>query len=987
MGRTNPLYRFVRVNSIDVEKADCSSPQLSYKADIDFFLFDGTSFNPDDAYKDDFFKFLDLVDSSGTDLFNSYVNPSENTIDPELINNLVKLGPAVGAGWDLQQFGYAKPHYNLAKVEDTIQGFIPNPDYDPNCDDDDDETPTSRPLDETNTGVFVSSDPNDILGPEGFGEQRWIDAKKPLDYTIRFENDPKLASAPAQVVRITQQLDSDLDFRTFRVGDFGFGETLIDVPDNRAFYQTRLDLVAERGIYVDVYAGIDIAKGEVFWELRSIDPATGEQPSDPLLGFLPPNLTKPEGDGFVTYTIKPDRNLATGTVIDAEATIVFDINEPIDTPAILNTIDAGKPTSTVNALPQISESPEFTVSWTGSDDEKGSAIADYTIYVAKDGGEYSPWVANTTLTEATFTGKTGSSYEFYAVARDNAGNIQDLTTTAQAVIAIARENNPPVLVNPIGTQTAAEDSNFSLTITENNFLDNDKEEVLTYAATLADGSDLPNWLTFDVDTRTFSGTPTNEDLGNVNIIVTVIDKEGETVSDTFELKVVNTNDAPTLTTAIANQTATEDQSFSFTFAEDTFKDVDKGDSLSYTAKLSNGDELPSWLAFNAETRIFSGTPVNENVDNLSIQLTATDKDGEAATDTFELKVMNTNDAPTLKKAIRNQTATEDQSFSYTFPSNTFNDVDAGDRLAYSASLADGSVLPSWLTFNAKTRTLSGIPVNENVGNLSLRVTATDKAGESANSNFNLRIVNVNDSPLDINLSNSLINENSKTGKVIGNLSTLDPDLGDTHTYSLINDADGRFILDGKKLLVAANNRLDFETNRNHLIEVKTTDKAGLSVTKNLTINVNDLNERPILTSDTFTSNNSNAKVVTQSYLLSNDKDPENQPLNLIGVSNVTGGTVTSEQDTVIFTPTSNFRGAAYFKYTASDGVNNSTATVRVEVGVTQKGTNRNNTWIGTKGDDVYQGLNGNDVITGEGGDDTLYNQILKKLNIVDSNSN
>jgi Ca2+-binding RTX toxin-like protein len=156
-----------------------------------------------------------------------------------------------------------------------------------------------------------------------------------------------------------------------------------------------------------------------------------------------------------------------------------------------------------------------------------------------------------------------------------------------------------------------------------------------------------------------------------------------------------------------------------------------------------------------------------------------------------------------------------------------------------------------------------------------------------------------------------------------------------------------------------------------LIEVKTTDRAGLSLTKNLTINVNDLNEAPVLTDDSVTANSSSAKVIANSYLLSNDRDPEGQPLSLIAVSNVKGGTVASEQDAVIFTPTSNFKGAAYFKYTASDGVNSSIATVKVEVGVTQKGTNRNNTWIGTKGEDIYQGLNGNDILSGEGGDDTL----------------
>ncbi|MBE9171492.1 hypothetical protein IQ238_29745, partial [Pleurocapsales cyanobacterium LEGE 06147] len=437
---------------------------------------DGTTFDADDWYKDELVRVL-------------------------------PTGLALGLGWDVQQFGYGQPHFNLVRVQDTIEGFIDNPDYDPNCDDnsEDKDPPTEPPLDETSIGVFISRDPNDILGPQGFGEQQWISANSPLNYTIRFENDPQLATAPAQLVKITQKLDSDLDFRTFRVGDFGFGDTFIDVPDNRAFYQTRLDLVTEKGIYVDVFAGIDIAKGEAFWEFRSIDPTTGEQPSDPLLGFLPPNLTKPEGDGFVSYSIRPHHDIATGDVIDAEATIIFDINEPIDTPAIFNTIDAGKPTSTVATLPEVSDSAEFTVRWSGNDDANGSAIANYTIYVAENGGEFTPWLENTTLTQATFIDTPGSSYQFYAVARDNAGNVQDLPTSAQAVTTIAGGNNPPVLINPIGIQVVAEDSSWSLTLSEEIFQDNDEGEILTYTAINADGSELPNWLSFEAETRTFSG--------------------------------------------------------------------------------------------------------------------------------------------------------------------------------------------------------------------------------------------------------------------------------------------------------------------------------------------------------------------------------------------------------------------------------------------------------------------------------------------------
>lgn len=64
---------------------------------------------------------------------------------------------------------------------------------------------------------------------------------------------------------------------------------------------------------------------------------TGEAPSDPNIGFLPPN-NGTTGQGFVTFTIYPDDDASNLAVIDAEASIVFDANEPINTPPIFNTV-------------------------------------------------------------------------------------------------------------------------------------------------------------------------------------------------------------------------------------------------------------------------------------------------------------------------------------------------------------------------------------------------------------------------------------------------------------------------------------------------------------------------------------------------------------------------------------------------------------------------------------------------------------------------
>ena len=71
------------------------------------------------------------------------------------------------------------------------------------------------------------------------------------------------------------------------------------------------------------------------------------------------------------------------------------------------------------------------------------------------------------------------------------------------------------------------------------------------------------------------------------------------------------------------------------------------------------------------------------------------------------------------------------------PAGTFTDVDAGDSLTYTATAADGSALPAWLSFNAATRTFSGTPAAANVGTLGVKVSATDLGSLAASETFNI----------------------------------------------------------------------------------------------------------------------------------------------------------------------------------------------------------------------------------------------------------
>ena len=139
------------------------------------------------------------------------------------------------------------------------------------------------------------------------------------------------------------------------------------------------------------------------------------------------------------------------------------------------------------------------------------------------------------------------------------------------------------------------------------------------------------------------------------------------------------------------------------------------------------------------TRTFSGTPLNANVGAIDVKVTATDSGSAAITDTFSITVTNANDAPTVANAIPNQTIAEDSALSFQFNSNVFADVDVGDSFTYTATLSDGSALPSWLSFNASTRTFSGTPLNANVGAIDVKVTATDSGSEIASDTFVLSV--------------------------------------------------------------------------------------------------------------------------------------------------------------------------------------------------------------------------------------------------------
>ena len=102
--------------------------------------------------------------------------------------------------------------------------------------------------------------------------------------------------------------------------------------------------------------------------------------------------------------------------------------------------------------------------------------------------------------------------------------------------------------------------------------------------------------------------------------------------------VVVPNNPPTVATAIPDQAATAGTAFSYAFPANTFSDADTGDTLSYTATKTGDTALPTWLAFAAGTRTFSGTPQAADAGTVSVKVTASDGNGGSVSDTFDITV-------------------------------------------------------------------------------------------------------------------------------------------------------------------------------------------------------------------------------------------------------------------------------------------------------------------------------------------------------------
>ncbi len=303
-----------------------------------------------------------------------------------------------------------------------------------------------------------------------------------------------------------------------------------------------------------------------------------------------------------------------------------------------------------------------------------------------------------------------------------------LTDTATVVVTVTAVQDAPTFTStPVAA--AAQDTLYTYVAIAS---DGDPGEVLTITAPVS-----PTWLALTATgngTATLSGTPTNADVGQHAVLLQVVDTTGLTDTQPFTITVGDANDAPWFTSAPVED-ATEDITYTYSITAD---DMDAGDALAFTAPVS-----PTWLTLaqvTSRTATLSGTPSNADVGDHAVELEVQDTGGLTDTQTFTITVANVNDAPVFTSAPV-EDATEDAAYTYDVIAE---DVDAGDALTITTP-----TLPDWLALMDNgdgTATLSGTPLNADVGQHAVTLQVRDASGLTDTQSFTVTVANTNDAP-------------------------------------------------------------------------------------------------------------------------------------------------------------------------------------------------------------------------------------------------
>ena len=255
------------------------------------------------------------------------------------------------------------------------------------------------------------------------------------------------------------------------------------------------------------------------------------------------------------------------------------------------------------------------------------------------------------------------------------------------------------------------------------------------------------------------------------------------------------------------------------------------DNASFTI---SGNSLRTAAIFDADVK-----------STFNIRVQTTDQTGRSFQRTFTITVTTGNQAPT-SIALSNLTVNENIAIGTSVGMLSTIDPNATDTHTYTLVSGTGSTDNASFTISGNNLVNATSLNFETKSSYTVRIRSTDSAGLFTEQTFTISVANVNEASTAITLSNNTVADNSPVGTAIGTFSTTDPDVGNTHTYTLVtgigSTANASFQIVGNALQTAT--VIDFDSQATYSIRVRSTDAGGLSTEQTFTITATPVNEAP-----------------------------------------------------------------------------------------------------------------------------------------------
>jgi hypothetical protein len=192
-------------------------------------------------------------------------------------------------------------------------------------------------------------------------------------------------------------------------------------------------------------------------------------------------------------------------------------------------------------------------------------------------------------------------------------------------LQVLNVNDPPRIVTKDNT-TAFEDEFYEMMYMAKD-IDNTQNELFWDINTNA------KWLDYDIQSAIINGTPTNDDIGEYWVNISVSDNEFIDFTN-FTLTVINTNDPPIITTKDKTN-ATVGELYSINYEA---MDIDPPPiTLTWSLKTNTSD----WLTIDIYNGWLNGVPSINDVGTFWVNISVTDGNGGGDFHNFTLKILKT----------------------------------------------------------------------------------------------------------------------------------------------------------------------------------------------------------------------------------------------------------------------------------------------------------------------------------------------------------